>query len=443
MLYNNYGLKFEYSFSSDAANSYLVVEAGNENTLQKHQVEIICRNPNPLLVPFYTRRENGDISIFYNITSRVSLAQYLERKSPGREELMDIIRNIVRGLMLHCNYLLELSGFVLDSGFVFINPATAEVSILYIPVSTDRNSTEAFKSFIRDLVVNHSDIDETTRDNYVQRILGYLKSEVFSLQDFGRLITELRHNGIDKAVVPETAALQEVKHPIWDRNAAPTEKHCPSPQIAPEGKEIVKLLLLQLLIVLPALIACLFLVSKGTGDPATIAGIIIIAAALDIFLTGRFFGKLPKQADSVKIRVPVDSKSRLPAPAMPLESIADEAPQPEMVKACDTVMISEGHRSAFPYLERADGKRYERVAINKSKFIIGRLEGMVDFTIPDNTIGKLHAKIVCREEGCFMKDLNSKNGTYINGERLTCNEEYEIRDNYRIRFSGHEYIFRQ
>jgi pSer/pThr/pTyr-binding forkhead associated (FHA) protein len=114
-----------------------------------------------------------------------------------------------------------------------------------------------------------------------------------------------------------------------------------------------------------------------------------------------------------------------------------------MVKACDTVMISEVPKPAYPYLERADGKRYERVVINKNKFIIGRLDGMVDYTIPDNTIGKLHAKIVCREEGCFMKDLNSKNGTYINGSRLTCNEEYEIRDNYRIRFSSYEYIFRQ
>ncbi|HWQ30536.1 MAG TPA: DUF6382 domain-containing protein [Negativicutes bacterium] len=440
MLYNNNGQKFEYSFSSDAAYSYLVVETGKENTLQKHQVEIICRNPNPLLVPFYTRRENEDTSIFYNITSKVSLAQYLERKSPGREELLDLIRNIIKGLMLHGNYLLELSGFVLDTGFIFINPATAEVSLVYIPVSGSRNSTEAFKGFIRDLLVNHSEIDESTRDNYIQRLLGYLKSEAFSLQDFDRLVAELRYN---KAAVSEAAAAQEDNYTVKAGEMAIIEEHEISQQISSGEKSIARLLLFQLLILLPVLIACLLLVSKGMGDLVTIAGILIIAAALDVFLTERFFGRFQKKVTSFKSDRTIESNNRPLTPVIPSDGIAAGAMQPDMVKACDTVMISETPKSAFPYLERADGKRYERIPIDKNRFVIGRLEGMVDYMIPDSTIGKLHAKIVCRDEGCFMKDLNSKNGTYINGSRLTCNEEYEVRNNYRIRFSSYEYIFRQ
>ncbi|MGE5677366.1 MAG: DUF6382 domain-containing protein, partial [Pseudomonadota bacterium] len=291
MLYNNNGLKFEYSFSGDAACSYLVIKTGGENMLQNHQAEIICRNPTPLLLPFYIRRENGDISIFYNITSRVSLAQYLERKSPGREELLDLLRNIIKGLMLHGNYLLELSSYVLDPGFIYINPATAEVSILYIPVSCSRNSAEAFKSFIRDLMVNHSEIDENTRDNYVQRILGYLKSEAFNLQDFSRLVTELRYSEDHNPVTPETAAQKENKYPIRAENVNVNEKQEGRQQSIAGGKRIVGIFLFQLLILLPVLIICLFLAAKVMGYPFTIIGLLIIASAMDIFLTGRFLQK--------------------------------------------------------------------------------------------------------------------------------------------------------
>jgi len=40
-----------------------------------------------------------------------------------------------------------------------------------------------------------------------------------------------------------------------------------------------------------------------------------------------------------------------------------------------------------------------------------------------------------------VKDLNSKNGTFVNGVRIAANTEYEIKNNDKITFANSEYVF--
>ena len=58
-------------------------------------------------------------------------------------------------------------------------------------------------------------------------------------------------------------------------------------------------------------------------------------------------------------------------------------------------------------------------------------------------IGKLHAEITICEGTYYIKDLNSKNGTFVNGIRVPGNKEFEIKENDIIKFSNYEYVFRQ
>jgi pSer/pThr/pTyr-binding forkhead associated (FHA) protein len=44
-------------------------------------------------------------------------------------------------------------------------------------------------------------------------------------------------------------------------------------------------------------------------------------------------------------------------------------------------------------------------------------------------VGKIHACIRKRNGRYYIVDLNSKNGTYVNGIRLKSNVEHELSDN--------------
>lgn len=440
---------FEYSFNSDSAYSYLVLKLDSDAILLNHQTEIICQNPNPAFVPFHIRRSNDNTSIYYNITSKISLAQYLERKKLTRKELLNLLKNITRSLMLHSNYLLDLSGYVVDLDFIYINPASAEISMVYVPVFSNRNIMGFYIDFLKDLVVNSASIDDSTGDNYMQRILNYLKSDAFNLNDFNRLLIDLlnsgEHNGITTKLACENREKAKIEEEMENKRVA--DVCCSRKDAAEEPagrKKAVSMILLQLLFIIAAAIACLLLASRGMGDVLSMVGVLFVAAALDILATKRLAEgqgkKLPEAmgAKGMNIR-----RSGYKHAVTQKPGIRTAVSSPDILKACDTIVLSNTSKDCRPYLESLEGGKPERVVISKDKFIIGRLGSMVDHIIPGSTIGKLHAQITRSEGFYYIKDLNSKNGTYVNDIRIPSNKSYEIKINDRIRFSDFEYVFRQ
>ena len=72
-----------------------------------------------------------------------------------------------------------------------------------------------------------------------------------------------------------------------------------------------------------------------------------------------------------------------------------------------------------PYLLRQEtGKPGQRIPIDRFPFRIGRSRN-ADFTVPSREVSSLHAEIVVAEDGYQVRDLGSRNGTFVNGERVT------------------------
>ena len=52
------------------------------------------------------------------------------------------------------------------------------------------------------------------------------------------------------------------------------------------------------------------------------------------------------------------------------------------------------------------------------------MPAQADVVLEESVISRIHAKLERRQDGYFITDQNSTNGTYVNGERL---EAYECR----------------
>jgi len=77
------------------------------------------------------------------------------------------------------------------------------------------------------------------------------------------------------------------------------------------------------------------------------------------------------------------------------------------------------------------------IVVNKDEFVVGRLPEC-DLVISEDTISSKHAKITKGEEHFEIQDLNSTNGTFVNGEKI---EQKILRTDDEITFDIYEFRF--
>ena len=103
--------------------------------------------------------------------------------------------------------------------------------------------------------------------------------------------------------------------------------------------------------------------------------------------------------------------------------------------------VSKGVPKAMPYIVRVNTG--ERVMINKVVFKIGKAGRGVDYHVGGNgAISKVHIIIYQREDGCYLKDNKTTNGTYLNGQRLDDNGEMKLSNDAMISIGGEDFIFK-
>jgi hypothetical protein len=85
----------------------------------------------------------------------------------------------------------------------------------------------------------------------------------------------------------------------------------------------------------------------------------------------------------------------------------------------------------------------EQVVVNKKVFCIGKADQGVDYKILGNkSISRRHAYITCINGVYYLRDNNSTNHVYLNGQQIYSNVEVDIPDNSIIRISNEEFVFK-
>lgn len=98
--------------------------------------------------------------------------------------------------------------------------------------------------------------------------------------------------------------------------------------------------------------------------------------------------------------------------------------------------------SKNPHLLFYSGREIEDVVIDKDVYVLGRLRGSVDYVIENLAVGRIHARIVKKDNKYYLEDFNSKNGTFLNGEKLLENETCLLKDSDEITLANVKMYFR-
>ena len=64
----------------------------------------------------------------------------------------------------------------------------------------------------------------------------------------------------------------------------------------------------------------------------------------------------------------------------------------------------------------------------------GKMKGRVTVVLEDHSVSRIHAQIEAAEDGMRIRDLNSRNGTCINGKKLLPNEAEPLQEGDTVSF---------
>lgn len=533
---DNFKERFSPTTTSIGSASYLVLELNADEKIEQFQVEMIANNEISGILPIDIRQRDNLINLYYNVTSKQPLSLIFSRKRFSRNEFISFLYNVVSVIDDCKNYLLSNDRFLLDENYIYIDPSTLETSLVYLPIQGENDTSKNIKDFINRLIIETANLDDKQTDNYLQRIINYLRNDIINLVDFKMFLNELKGNRIESKPAPiqqpikEQLAqninipIQEVRTPVEEISESRKPQNINIPNIdtpklniprsnqnIPSGKNNEKkgksstpkkeknskdkkskekveqrsgetkmgyksstifIAIVSQVIILGIIISFWDALNNSGNDLlTTLAGIAIVVGGLDYFLFKKLLNKENMIAKSVKTTtVKSNNKDKSQkAPNRPQQRPVDmnkrevrnvEQPEhynepvvhrqvdyDEQTTAIDsynvdeTTFIGDEIVQKRAFLQGTKNGIMEEVNITKDSFIIGRIREQVDYVTDNNTIGKMHAEIITRDGHYYLKDLNSRNGTYLNNERLVGNQEYHLNNNDKVIFSNSNFTF--
>jgi hypothetical protein len=77
--------------------------------------------------------------------------------------------------------------------------------------------------------------------------------------------------------------------------------------------------------------------------------------------------------------------------------------------------------------------------ISKAEFVIGKSAAADGAVTYSTTVSRAHCKIISEDSGFYVMDLNSKNGTFLNGKRLPADNRFPLAGGDILRLADSEF----
>jgi len=403
---------------SEFDHSYLLIE--NYNLESGYKWKMLTQNKIPGLLECKVRYIEDKSYYSYEITSKKSLEQEYADKKMHFDDLVDLFYGIHRNMCRSNEYLLENKDFWLYPQYIFKDLETEELFCLCYPQKEQKNGTkqEQYRA-LADFILDKIDHKDEHAVNIAYHFYKLSKEEFFSFETFVNFLEKetlmvKAEERREKRKLEETGGwIQEV--------GAGGEKEEEAEEIFSTEKEELVLIewwILGILFLLGiALIAgyCFVPILKKYTLYILLPGLLLVALAI-ILMVRNVILYMKKEK----------------------ESMYEETMEPVRVEeyfddALDDVTVF-FDKEEYLCLKWKEGHFSKEYVLEKFPVTIGKLKESVQVEIKDASISRLHARLRKQRNIIYLQDLDSTNGTFINGKRLVAGEDAIIKRGDEIQF---------
>lgn len=107
----------------------------------------------------------------------------------------------------------------------------------------------------------------------------------------------------------------------------------------------------------------------------------------------------------------------------------------------ETVVLCAGQNRGPASLVSREPGELATIYLEQETVVVGKLAMASDAVIPVPTVSRVHARIRRKDGEYYLADLNSRNGTAVNGRMLKGDEEYQLEDEDQVDFAQARYVF--
>lgn len=467
------------SYQRGIRHNYLVIDP-EELAWEGYESRMLSGNTIEGLLHFQVRQQEDGTQLLYEITSRQPLSRILEGRSIRAGEIRSLVCGILRVLERMEGYLLKENHIFLEPGYLYVDPESFQVWLCLVP-GLERNFADDFGKFLEYLLehVDHEDKEsvvlayglyqETRKENYgtgdIIRFLG-------RNQEAERKVTEPEWEDRDRKRVVESPAAEArgIGNRGLERRAA--ERRSIGGRTAKSrsegggsaerwGGE------------------CRAAVSRGAGnrgeegsrkngplesfclwfrerffrsrepeDPVQVPWEMLFREE------GEDSGSLKESCAPVwNFREPAGTVERRDAGSGPAwgspardglawSGSAGGGQEPEVQgQVLGTALLADLSAQAGTRRLRSLDSGNQDIDIAYFPFIIGKQQNLVDYRLGQDTVSRLHVRIDREADGYRIQDLNSTNGTYLNGQLLENNGEADLHMGDEVRIANYRYLF--
>ena len=401
-------MEIEYNRSQGV--NYMILSG--QQGLLPYEEEMLSENNIPVLLNFHIVKTNATLQYWYDITGRRSVRSMTEREGLSVKCVRDILEAIAAACRVLAQYLITEDKLRLDPDTVFLknNGASLDAALCFYPEERESKAQPMLSIMEFFLgIVDHQKEDvtglcyalyeEALRENAsAEQLLRIVESreeaapaewkqkEASFVEGGGELLPEEP----EKEPAKKHFLRREKEEDFW---ASDGYKDITMEEVFAEDEEEEESL--------PQRIGGFF---KG--------------------IPGRLFGRFQKKKEEI-------------FPPKDLEE--DLIYDPHADYSEPTVLLAMDKDSCFGKLIYEGTDDESDYMIEAEEFHIGSARKGNQAVLHSPVVSHHHAKIIRQSDKFYIEDLNSTNGTYLNGEAITLGHRYELKYMDRIHFANVPY----
>ncbi|MDO4616379.1 MAG: DUF6382 domain-containing protein [Lachnospiraceae bacterium] len=457
----------ESEYRRDTHHSYLVLYETEETEEESFQTRMFLENAVPGFLA--CRRYEIDCSgrFFYDISSRQSLVGILETGTADRRCLEVLITSILRALSGLQSFLLDEGGFCLKVEWIYTDPALSEFQFCYFPGGSfswkeqlrqlaeyllprlehkNRETVQlgyAFYQAVMDDRIASADLEELLlQDKEIQQ-----ERELKNTPSEAATMTAASGSSLSGRELPGSVptSREDLLSAFFEEEDQDEEKRGKKIKLPERLKPAAAGRLSPIFLwAVPLGIGGIgtFLLWYLAYDLAAIGCVLAAIAVIAVLQLRSINEKKVQERDAameqyamVQDWMEEEKEEERLLQQKEKEEHPTETSTYDEDATCLLTSESAYSRLAKGYLIPDSSDGGTAIAIDQEVTMIGKSSQM-DVVLKGLGISRIHARILCRGDDCFLSDRNSRNGTKLNGILLKPEEEQPLSDGDRITFAN-------